>query len=60
MDLLLSHSRTHPITGAETWELELGETLKCVGAAFAGVGASVGGAVGRGGEEGWCEGWWCW
>ncbi|EDR07290.1 uncharacterized protein LACBIDRAFT_388494 [Laccaria bicolor S238N-H82] len=33
-DLLLSH---HPITGAEAWELELGETVKRAGSA-AGVG----------------------
>ena len=43
MDLLLSHPRTHPITGADAWELELDQTLKCVGAAFAGVGAGIGG-----------------
>ena len=38
---LLSHSHRHPITGAEARELQLGETVKRVGATSAGVGAGV-------------------
>jgi len=47
-DLLLSHSPAHPITGAEAWELELGETVKHVGATSAGVGGSTSGIGGSG------------
>ena len=48
--LLLSHSPAHPITGAEAWELELGETVKRAGATSAGGGGSTSGVVrtGRG------------
>ncbi|KIJ97341.1 hypothetical protein K443DRAFT_681613 [Laccaria amethystina LaAM-08-1] len=45
VDLLLSHSPAHPISGAEAWELELGETVKRVGA---GVGGSTNGIGGSG------------
>jgi len=49
VDLLLSHSPAHPITGAEAWELELGETVKHVGAASAGeIGGSAVVRTGRG------------
>jgi len=49
VDLLLSHSPAHPITGAEAWELELGETVKHVGAASAGeIGGSGVVRTGRG------------
>ena len=37
-DLLFSHSPVHPMTGADAWELELGETVKHAGATSAGVG----------------------
>ena len=51
-DLLLSHHSpaAHPITGAEAWELELGETVKRAGATSAGGGESTSGVVrtGRG------------
>ena len=50
--LLLSHHSpaTHPIRGAEAWELELGETVKRAGAMSSGVGGSTSGVVrtGRG------------
>ena len=50
-DLLSHHSPVaHPITGAEAWELELGETVKRAGATSGGGGGSISGVVrtGRG------------
>ena len=45
--LLLPHQSpaAHPITGAEAWELELGETVKRAGATSAGGGGSTSGVV---------------
>ena len=54
--LLLPHHSpaAHPITGAEAWELELGETVKCAGATSVGIGRSTSGVVrtGRGRKVG--------
>lgn len=38
---LLSHFRTNTITEVDTWELQLGETVKRGGATSVGVGAGV-------------------
>ena len=48
--LLLSHHSpaAHPITGAEVWELELGETVKRAGVTSAGGGGSRSGVGGGG------------
>jgi hypothetical protein len=50
VDLLLFHPCAQPITGAEAWELELGETVQRVGAMSAGAGVGGSGVVrmGRG------------